>query len=82
MALEIDRTTREPALPLPLPQRQTAATPIVFGHWSTLGLTVRDNLVGLDTGCVWGGKLTAMRLSDLQLFQVACPAHQSPTLTA
>lgn len=62
--------------------RQSASTTVVFGHWSALGLQQQANLIGLDTGCVWGGKLTAMRLSDHQLFQVACPAHQSPTLTA
>jgi bis(5'-nucleosyl)-tetraphosphatase (symmetrical) len=62
-----------------VPQRQTAATPIVFGHWSTLGLTVRDNLVGLDTGCVWGGKLTAVNLDDhAQIVQVDCPQYRKP----
>jgi len=61
-----------------VPTRKTADTPIVFGHWSTLGLTVRDNLVGLDTGCIWGGKLTAVRLHDHAVFQVTCPQHQQP----
>lgn len=37
---------------------------IVFGHWSTLGLSISHNTVGLDTGCVWGGKLTAMALDE------------------
>lgn len=60
--------------------RQTSGVPIVYGHWSALGLQQRDNLIGLDTGCVWGGKLTALRLSDHQLFQVDCPAHQTPGL--
>jgi bis(5'-nucleosyl)-tetraphosphatase (symmetrical) len=38
-------------------------TPIVFGHWSTLGLTNQATVLGIDTGCVWGGKLTAVRLN-------------------
>ena len=58
------------------PNRQAADTPIVFGHWSTLGLLLRPNLISLDTGCVWGGQLTAVRLEDRQLFQVDCPAYQ------
>jgi bis(5'-nucleosyl)-tetraphosphatase (symmetrical) len=58
--------------------RQTADTPVVFGHWSTLGLTIRDNLIGLDTGCIWGGKLTAVRLDDHSVIQVDCPQYQKP----
>jgi len=61
-----------------VPRRQTAGTPIVFGHWSTLGLTIRENLIGLDTGCVWGGKLSAVKLEDHSLTQVACPQYQKP----
>ncbi len=61
-----------------VPQRLTQATPIVFGHWSTLGLTLRSNVIGLDTGCVWGGKLSALRLTDRALVQVDCPQHQRP----
>jgi bis(5'-nucleosyl)-tetraphosphatase (symmetrical) len=45
-----------------LPRRQTAMVRIVFGHWASLGLFQQDNLLGLDTGCVWGRKLTAVRL--------------------
>ena len=56
--------------------RQTQQTPIIFGHWSALGLQRKNNVTGLDTGCVWGGKLTAMRLSDSALFEVACPEFQ------
>jgi bis(5'-nucleosyl)-tetraphosphatase (symmetrical) len=60
------------------PGRATAGTPIVFGHWSTEGLVARDNVVGLDTGCVWGGRLTALRLRDRAYFQVDCPMSRSP----
>lgn len=60
------------------PKRQAEATPIVFGHWSTLGLLLRPNLISLDTGCVWGGKLTAVRLEDRKVFQVECPPHLIP----
>ena len=47
-----------------LPDRSCADTRIVFGHWSTLGFLARDNVVALDTGCVWGGRLTAFRLDE------------------
>lgn len=61
-----------------VPERLTQETTIVFGHWSTLGLILRPNIIGLDTGCVWGGKLSALRLSDRKLVQVDCPQHQHP----
>ena len=40
----------------------TAGTRVIFGHWSALGLTVLPKLVSLDSGCVWGRQLTAVRL--------------------
>tara|TARA_B100001057_G_C22706659_1_gene894018 strand:+ start:162 stop:968 length:807 start_codon:yes stop_codon:yes gene_type:complete len=44
---------------------------IVFGHWAALnGKTKLNNIIGLDTGCVWGRKLTALRLEDKKIFQV------------
>jgi bis(5'-nucleosyl)-tetraphosphatase (symmetrical) len=43
---------------------------IVCGHWAALGLLLRDDLVALDSGCVWGGALSAVRLEDRQVFQV------------
>lgn len=52
--------------------RASAGTPVVFGHWAALGLLVRDDIVALDTGCVWGRSLTAMRLDDRRLFQCDC----------
>lgn len=51
---------------------------VVFGHWSTLGLILRDNLISLDTGCVWGGKLTAVALEDREIVQIDCPQQQKP----
>lgn len=55
-----------------VPGRRSACARIVFGHWSALGLRVELNLLALDTGCVWGNALTAVRLEDGQVFQVAC----------
>lgn len=59
-----------------LPQRRTRDVTVVFGHWSALGLVLRPNLVGLDSGCVWGGKLTAVCLDDRTLLQVDCPEYK------
>lgn len=50
---------------------------IVFGHWSQLGLKVSERFAALDSGCVWGGQLTALRLEDRALHQVPCPGYQS-----
>jgi bis(5'-nucleosyl)-tetraphosphatase (symmetrical) len=55
-----------------VPGRRSADTTLVCGHWSALGLHLRTNLLALDSGCVWGGKLTAVRLEDRAQFQVAC----------
>jgi len=59
-----------------LPQRGTQDVTVVFGHWSALGLVQRPNLIGLDSGCVWGGKLTAVCLDDRTLLQVDCPEYR------
>jgi len=59
-----------------LPQRRTADVTVVFGHWSALGLVLRPDLIGLDSGCVWGGKLTAVCLDDRTLLQVDCPEYR------
>jgi len=52
-----------------LPGRRSINTVVLFGHWSTLGLLQTPQAIGLDTGCVWGGVLSAIRLEDRQLFQ-------------
>lgn len=54
------------------PQRRTVGTPIIFGHWSALGVIQSDNIIALDSGCLWGGALSAVRLDDGKLFQVKC----------
>lgn len=63
-----------------VPGRRTAGVPIAFGHWSTLGLINRPDLVALDTGCVWGGALSALRIDGgrRELVQVPCPQAQVP----
>jgi len=65
-----------------VPERRSADQPIAFGHWSTLGLVNRPDLLALDTGCVWGGALSAVRLGatprEVELFQVRCPQAQKP----
>lgn len=49
--------------------RKTARQTVVFGHWSTLGVLLRRRLIALDSGCVWQGYLTAVRLEDRALYQ-------------
>jgi bis(5'-nucleosyl)-tetraphosphatase (symmetrical) len=50
---------------------------VIFGHWSALGLVQRSGVVGLDTGCVWGGTLTALDLdSDRPPVSVPCAGYQ------
>jgi bis(5'-nucleosyl)-tetraphosphatase (symmetrical) len=63
-----------------VPGRSTADTPIAFGHWSTLGLLNQPMLLGLDTGCIWGGQLTAARVDGAQrdIIQVDCAQAQRP----
>lgn len=64
-----------------VPGRRTAGVCIAFGHWSTLGYVRRPDLIALDTGCVWGGCLSALRLADdggHELVQVECEQAQAP----
>ena len=64
------------------PGRRTAAATVAFGHWSTLGFMQRPDIISLDTGCVWGGCLSAMKLdpggSAHELIQVNCDQAQAP----
>ena len=53
-----------------VPNRLSQATPIICGHWSALGLRQRSNVYALDTGCLWGGLLTAMNLETRAIIQV------------
>jgi bis(5'-nucleosyl)-tetraphosphatase (symmetrical) len=57
-----------------VPGRKTADVTVAFGHWSTLGLINRPDLIALDTGCVWGGCLSAMRIDGgrREVVQVQC----------
>ena len=56
-----------------LPDRAAQSVRIVFGHWSAIGFLQRVNLLGLDTGCVWGRSLTAVRLDGpARVFSVPC----------
>lgn len=59
-----------------VPGRRTEKNTVVFGHWSALGLTLRPNMIALDSGCVWGGQLSAVCLEDRSLLQVACPEYR------
>ena len=59
--------------------RQAESNTIIFGHWSTLDAQQRVGMLSLDSGCLWGGQLTAARLKKdhAELLQVPCPAQQA-----
>lgn len=64
-----------------VPGRRTADQTIAFGHWSTLGGLMRPRLLGLDTGCVWGGSLSAVRVAAdgrREWLEQPCPQAQKP----
>ena len=62
-----------------VPARASRDTRVVFGHWSTLGFVNRDNVIGLDTGCVWGGALTAVNLdATIPPISITCAGYQQP----
>jgi bis(5'-nucleosyl)-tetraphosphatase (symmetrical) len=62
-----------------VPGRASSGTRIIFGHWSTLGYVNSDGVIGLDTGCVWGGSLTAINLDrPTGPISVACSGYRQP----
>ncbi len=64
-----------------VPGRRSMGAKIIFGHWSTLGFHAENDCYCLDTGCLWGGELTALRLDEeMESFSVGCiaGAHQKP----
>lgn len=58
--------------------RPAGEAAIICGHWSALGLKLTEKLAALDTGCVWGGSLSALRLEDRRLFQLPCRGYRTP----
>ena len=59
-----------------VPGRRSAGTPIVCGHWAALGVVLAPDLLSIDSGCVWGRELSALRLEDRRLFQCDCSARR------
>lgn len=64
-----------------VPDRKSRKKRIIFGHWSTLGLHLADGVRGIDTGCLWGGSLTALRLDDgsENVISYNCRGEKKPT---
>jgi len=60
------------------PERKSAGVTVLCGHWSTLDLAFAPNMMMLDSGCVWGGTLTAVRLDDARVFQVPSRSAIAP----
>lgn len=62
-----------------LPDRKNAHLKIIFGHWSALGYHHSNNCYAIDTGCLWGGQLTALKLnSKMHRISVDCKGHRIP----
>ena len=59
-----------------VPGRRTSDVTVVFGHWSALGLQVKPGIIALDSGCVWGGQLSAICLDDRSLLQIPCTEYR------
>lgn len=62
-----------------IPTRKSGTATIVFGHWAAMGLHLTSNLLALDSGCVYGRHLTAVRLEDRKVFQVSCEETRGDT---
>ena len=66
------------------PKRKTSEEQVLFGHWSTYGFSVAANSVCLDSGCIWGGKLTAVDIDsvvqnrEISSFSISCPERSKP----
>ena len=61
------------------PKRKNADMRIIFGHWSALGYYEGPNCYAIDTGCLWGGQLTALKLDEpVQRFSIDCPEAKKP----
>jgi bis(5'-nucleosyl)-tetraphosphatase (symmetrical) len=64
-----------------LPDRRTREERILFGHWSTIGFLAENNCWALDSGCLWGGRLSLLRVrrkKPLQLIELSCGGYQVP----
>lgn len=62
-----------------VPGRANATHTVICGHWSALGFRHEERLLALDTGCLWGGCLTAVRLEDRKVYQYPCVRSRPPT---
>ena len=74
--------SRGPAGCLPwfaAPSRRSTSHTVVCGHWSALGFRQEEKLLALDSGCLWGGYLTAVRLEDRRVFQLPCRRRVEPS---
>lgn len=61
-----------------VPGRASATHTVVCGHWSALGFRHEEKLLALDSGCLWGGCLTAVRLEDRKVLQYRCARRLAP----
>ena len=65
-----------------VPKRKNADMRVIFGHWSTLGYYEGPNCYAIDTGCLWGGQLTALKLGEkVQRISINCPGAKKPNKT-
>ena len=60
-----------------IPGRRSASATVICGHWSALGVRLQEGLIALDSGCIWGGALTAVRIEDQRVYQVPCAGHRN-----